>query len=334
MVSEPWPWWLAAVVIAAVSLLHWRMVGRLMGGSGAWISLVNLREELRAAKEEEGLADDLASLQAAMIEATLAEFGPAVVVPVEVATGDAPGETAAAPASPQGRSPWTAHLVFVGALALGGTVASLLRHGRCTQARSQEVWCSGWGGPSLVPAPPWPPCNSARGTCQRGCRCLACVRACGSMGTELNPLTGAHLRGDLLDRETRPRAGPRRTRGSTREILGLVDGSGQRRRVWWAVEVGADGPGPGPGSRRAQSSAPRTRVKGSRSRTARPEPSGKAVSPPTMVSSRHGDRAHGLRHPFQDTRGKAIRPPSPLLGHCGKGSRPPSPFPRTLPLTP
>jgi hypothetical protein len=127
MLTFPWPWWLAAVVLAAVSLLHWRMVGRLLGGSGAWVSLVNLREERRAAKEEEGFADDEAALQAAMMEATLAEFGPALQVEaVPSAVSEAPGP----PAAVLGRSPWTAHLVFVLALALGGMLASLLRHGR------------------------------------------------------------------------------------------------------------------------------------------------------------------------------------------------------------
>lgn len=128
MLNDPWPWWLAATVLAGVSLLHWRMVGRLMGGSGAWISLVNLREERRAAKEEEGLADDAAALQAAMLAATLAEFGP---LPAEAAPTPAAEEPAPL-AAPLGRSPWTAHLVFVLALAGGGAVASLLRHGRLT----------------------------------------------------------------------------------------------------------------------------------------------------------------------------------------------------------
>jgi uncharacterized membrane protein YedE/YeeE len=132
MLTVPWPWWLAAVVLAAVSLLHWRLSGRLMGGSGAWISLVNLPEELRAAKEEEGL-DDEAALQAAMLAATLAEFGPAAL-PVDAAAPPPLPAVPEAPAvvAPLGRSPWTAHLVFVLALALGGAVASLLRHGRLT----------------------------------------------------------------------------------------------------------------------------------------------------------------------------------------------------------
>lgn len=133
MLTVPWPWWLAATALAAVSLLHWRMSGRLMGGSGAWISLINLREELRAAKEEEGL-DDEASLQAAMMAATLAAFGPAAGLSVDAALQAPPTAQpeAKAVAAPLGRSPWTVHLVFVLALGLGGTVASLLRHGRLT----------------------------------------------------------------------------------------------------------------------------------------------------------------------------------------------------------
>lgn len=127
MAPSLWPWWLASLVLTGASLLHWRLVGRLMGGSGAFITLVNLREELRVSREEAGLADDAEAMRAAMLAATLAEF------PDAVAQG--PGQEALPPApvdAPRGRSPWTAHLVFLGSLALGGTVATVARPGRWT----------------------------------------------------------------------------------------------------------------------------------------------------------------------------------------------------------
>lgn len=131
MLTDPWPWWLAAVVLTAVSLLHFRLVGRLMGGSGAWISLVNVREERRAQHEEEGFVDDPAALEAAMLEATLAQFGPgAAALPETPPPADDPAPAPEPTERPLGRSPWTAHLAFVIALALGGTLASLLRTGR------------------------------------------------------------------------------------------------------------------------------------------------------------------------------------------------------------
>lgn len=152
MLTAPWPWWLAALALAAVSLLHWRLSGRLLGGSGAWVTLVNLREERRLAKEEAGLADDPAALQAAMLAATLAQFAEAGLPPPELPAAP-PAEEA--PAAPVGRSPWTAHLAYLLALAAGGAVASVAQHGGFTWRWSlgdvfARLYGSGPGGLALL----------------------------------------------------------------------------------------------------------------------------------------------------------------------------------------
>lgn len=115
----PLPWYLGALAMAAMTVGFWLLVGRPLGVSACWARLVNIREERRLSKVEAQVAANPEAFQRAMLEATLAEFG-------EVAQSGPP-PPATASAAVEVRAPWTAHLVFLVCLGLGGALAAWSR---------------------------------------------------------------------------------------------------------------------------------------------------------------------------------------------------------------
>jgi uncharacterized membrane protein YedE/YeeE len=114
-----WPWWIGGFALASAMVLHWVLVRRMMGVSGRFTSLVD-----RARSGEDPSADDemdVASLVAAMREATAMQFGAEAV-------GHAPppvAELSGVP-TPRRAQPASAHLIFLLGLVLGGVASAAL----------------------------------------------------------------------------------------------------------------------------------------------------------------------------------------------------------------
>lgn len=111
-----WPWWIGAVAFASIVLGYWKLMGYPLGASASYARVMDAARDTETAKREVALADPKA-LEAALMAATADEFGK---------------EAAPAPGTQQGLVqkgllPWTAHLTFLIALAIGGLVATLLR---------------------------------------------------------------------------------------------------------------------------------------------------------------------------------------------------------------
>lgn len=112
------PWWAGGVALASVMLLHWLLTRRMMAVSGRFTALVD-RVRFGPPKNEAAEMTD-AELIAAMQELTAEAFGPDAVKPVE------PEALAAAPALDRAtQQTSSAHLVFLGGLALGGLISAL-----------------------------------------------------------------------------------------------------------------------------------------------------------------------------------------------------------------
>jgi uncharacterized protein len=110
-----WPWWLSALILGAVPLLHWLLLERTLAVSGRFTALV---DRLRAPTEEaDGDAMSVDEMAEALREMVAAEYGDEAL--------EAPDEEAPAPTI---RGPQTTgqHLVFFGALVAGGLVSALL----------------------------------------------------------------------------------------------------------------------------------------------------------------------------------------------------------------
>lgn len=108
-----WPWWVGAIAFASIVLGYWKLMGYPLGASASYARVMDAARDTETASREVALADPKA-LEAALMAATEAEFGKQEG---QAATGTVQ----------QGLLPWTAHLTFLVALAIGGFVATMLR---------------------------------------------------------------------------------------------------------------------------------------------------------------------------------------------------------------
>lgn len=119
-----WPldWWWGALAMGAFTVGFWRAMGRPLGVSVCWTRLVTAREESKLREVEARVAAAPDAFEAAMLAATVEAFGassePAAVTPA-----------AAPPRATAVRERWTAHLLFLVAMGMGGLLASFVFRG-------------------------------------------------------------------------------------------------------------------------------------------------------------------------------------------------------------
>lgn len=113
-----WPWWLGAVALAAVPVVHWLLLRRMFAVSGRVTSLVDHARSFGQPGHDD-LSD--AELQAALAAATAAEFGGAATVPRSDAGAiDASGcDATPIAAAPRARLRPYHHLLFFAGIAAG-----------------------------------------------------------------------------------------------------------------------------------------------------------------------------------------------------------------------
>lgn len=107
-------WWLGGILLGAVTIFFRFLTGRTLGVSGSWRKVALWRQERASEKAAQSLTQNQSGAASALLAATLAEFG-------EGAMTDLP---ATEQVKPQVKSkqhiPWTAHLVFLCCMVLGG----------------------------------------------------------------------------------------------------------------------------------------------------------------------------------------------------------------------
>jgi uncharacterized membrane protein YedE/YeeE len=113
-----WPFWLGAIGLAGVALLHWLGLGRLMAVSGAFSAFVNRARGGAPAPGVESMTED--DLVAAMRAATEEEFGPGALA----ALGPTPA--AAAAALPARKTLLASHAIFLVGMIGGGFLSAAL----------------------------------------------------------------------------------------------------------------------------------------------------------------------------------------------------------------
>ncbi len=119
-----WPWWLGSLALASITVGFWLLLRRPLGVSGSWARIVGWREARSVELAEAPFRENEAAMGDALLAATLAEFGEQATV---MTLSGGSGRSAAQPVFRQGaaRAPWTAHLTFLAAMALGGFLASV-----------------------------------------------------------------------------------------------------------------------------------------------------------------------------------------------------------------
>ncbi len=121
---EYWPWWLGAIGLAAVSVLNFFLVGRLLGVSGSWAKVVGWKDDRERTAELKSLADDRGDMGDALLAETLAEFGESSLEELDDEPGiDTPTQFAA---KSEQFTPWTVHLVFLLFMFVGGFLAAMV----------------------------------------------------------------------------------------------------------------------------------------------------------------------------------------------------------------
>lgn len=122
-----WPWWLGAAAFTTVSVGYAVLLRRPLGISGAVGTMVDA-VEFQAARHPDL---DEAALEAAMLEATRAQFGDAALGDTRLST---PTETPVVAYGP--RIGWTASVVFLAFLIVGGFLGNLVTGGSRVQGMS------------------------------------------------------------------------------------------------------------------------------------------------------------------------------------------------------
>jgi uncharacterized membrane protein YedE/YeeE len=113
-----WPFWLGAIGLAGVALLHWLGLGRLMAVSGSFSAIVNRARSGAAQPGLESMSED--DLIAAMRAATAAEFGAEAVAALPVAAAPLPTRAIVS------RTSLGNHTIFLLGLVGGGFLSAVL----------------------------------------------------------------------------------------------------------------------------------------------------------------------------------------------------------------
>lgn len=114
-----WPFWLSAIALAAVPMLHWFGLGRALAVSGRYTALVN---RLRQGPAEQAPALSEAELLAAIRAETSAAFGEGALQ----GEGVAAAELASEPVRLRRPEGSLRHVLFLLGLLLGGALSAVL----------------------------------------------------------------------------------------------------------------------------------------------------------------------------------------------------------------
>lgn len=120
---EYWSWWQGALALGGLTVFFVFMVGRMLGVSGSWASIVNWREERQQQQTAAAFRSHAAVMQNSLLAATLAEFGEQKTQQMLAGHGVVPPGQAVARA-PAAEVRWTANLTFLVFTAVGGLLAA------------------------------------------------------------------------------------------------------------------------------------------------------------------------------------------------------------------
>jgi uncharacterized membrane protein YedE/YeeE len=110
-------WWLGGLALGGVTILFRILTGRTLGVSGSWRKVAFWRQESANDKAAQAFMQQKDSAANALLAATLAEFGDNAM-----ADGTEHSQASANPANVKQQIPWTAHLIFLLCMALGGLI--------------------------------------------------------------------------------------------------------------------------------------------------------------------------------------------------------------------
>jgi hypothetical protein len=108
-------WWMGGLCLGGFTVLFRFLTGRTLGVSGSWKKVAFWRQERASEQAAHAITQNQASAANALLAATLAEFGESAIDEVPEATATNGKSRTLTQAVP-----WTAHLLFLLCMALGG----------------------------------------------------------------------------------------------------------------------------------------------------------------------------------------------------------------------
>jgi uncharacterized membrane protein YedE/YeeE len=114
-----WPWWLSGIALGSLTIAFRLLTGRALGVSGSWQRVVLWRQERQRDQKAAALNTSQGGATNALLAATLAEFGDDAFADNGGQSGADDGGSANTQAA-KANVPWTAHLVFLVSMVLGG----------------------------------------------------------------------------------------------------------------------------------------------------------------------------------------------------------------------
>jgi hypothetical protein len=150
---EYWPWWIGALALGGVSIGYLLFIGKMLGVSGSWAKVVGWRDEKAIASSAQELQQaDQGEVEDALLAATLAEFGAAAMDKDDSPSGESGNDEGKKQnKTPSVRyTPWTAHLVFLLAMFLGGFIAAVTSGEFKLEFQLSNIHSHIFGGPMEV----------------------------------------------------------------------------------------------------------------------------------------------------------------------------------------
>ncbi len=124
------PWWVTGAALSIITLGFYIALRRPLGVSGSWARIVLWKNDKAIKEAEAPFQDNPKLFEDALMAATIEEFGQETVLEYmqsrHKGNDTVPVKPLTRSVSPN-RSPWTAHLIFLLMLILGGMLGAYLR---------------------------------------------------------------------------------------------------------------------------------------------------------------------------------------------------------------
>lgn len=116
-------WWIGGIALGVFTIVFRMLTSRTLGVSGSWKKMIFWREESRQEKAANAIVANKDDAASALMAETLAEFGEDVLPAGQTSRSV---ETKQTSSVENNNVPWTAHVVFLLSMTLGGFLWAVL----------------------------------------------------------------------------------------------------------------------------------------------------------------------------------------------------------------
>ncbi len=141
--NEYLTWWVGGIALGVFTILFRLLTSRTLGVSGSWKKMLAWREERLQDKTATTMASNQGDVASALMAETLAEFGADVLPQVEA---NVPATHKHQKIAEAKNIPWTAHMVFLLSMVLGGFLWAMFTGHFSIQTELSSIYNQWTGG--------------------------------------------------------------------------------------------------------------------------------------------------------------------------------------------